>query len=195
MNGRAAEVLERYGRCLQLIPVDRNFRDITIGLHEKSGVLTVWSYSSKPGVSKRLRQVRDGMVILGGLLPETSTQNQARFACGEIHVTALRILFEEAVGRQAESLSSPSPLQVQDLRSHLVLNAIPRERREGWMYQISTSGSDDTEIAQQRVRSTIGGLQRHGEMELTDPAAVAFPCGERHDELVGLLLTYARNAS
>ena len=32
---RPAEVIERYGQCLELVPLDRRFHDISVGLYVK----------------------------------------------------------------------------------------------------------------------------------------------------------------
>ena len=51
---RPAEVIEKYGGCLELAPIDKHFHDISVGLYVKDGVSTVWSYSRREGVEERL---------------------------------------------------------------------------------------------------------------------------------------------
>ena len=46
---RPTEVLDRYGHCLELVPMDPNFEDISVGLYVKDGVCTIWTFSRKPG--------------------------------------------------------------------------------------------------------------------------------------------------
>ena len=48
---RPAEVIEKYGQCLELVPLDKHFHDISVGLYVKDPICTVWTYSNKPGVS------------------------------------------------------------------------------------------------------------------------------------------------
>ena len=60
-----AEVLEKYGHCVELVPLDSRFENISVALHERDGIYTVWSFSHKPGVDGRLRQIRDQLVALG----------------------------------------------------------------------------------------------------------------------------------
>ena len=46
-----------------------------------------------------------------------------------------------------------------------------------------------------RLRLVVAGFVRYGEMERVGDTGVAFPCGQRHDELVRLTLPYSRNIS
>jgi hypothetical protein len=41
----------------------------------------------------------------------------------------------------------------------------------------------------------VAGFVRYGEMEKVGDAEVAFPCGQRHDRLMGILMPYSRNIS
>ena len=69
LGPKVAGVLQRYGKCLELIPADSQFHDISVGLYEKDGVFTVWSFSRKAGVENRLSQIRDQVAALGELIP------------------------------------------------------------------------------------------------------------------------------
>ena len=74
---RVVDILQRYGKCLELVSLDPNFHDISVGLYEKDGVMTVWTFSRTPGVEERIRQIRDQLVALGGLvLPNVETYEQ-----------------------------------------------------------------------------------------------------------------------
>ena len=64
---RPAEVIERYGQCLELVPLDRRFHDISVGLYVKDGICTIWTFSRKEGVEERIREIRDQMIALGGM--------------------------------------------------------------------------------------------------------------------------------
>ena len=192
-KGRAEEVLDSYGRCLELVAVDPHFHEITVGLYEKDGVLTVWSYSGKGGVHERLRQIRDRLVLLGGLSPVEGAPIQARLHCGDLHLRPLRLLIFEAVEKPPDCQSPTGEIVVKDLRSSLLLRATPQEENGRWVYTVSAEG--DAKRPELRVRATATGLVRHGDMEPVGPAGAAFSCGARHDGLVRLLLPYARNVS
>ena len=52
------DVLERYGHCVELVPLDARFENISVGLYEKDGIYSVFSFSRKPGVDGRIREIR-----------------------------------------------------------------------------------------------------------------------------------------
>ena len=81
-RGRVREVIATYGKCMELIPMDPNFHEITVGLYVKDGIGTVWTFSGKPGVEKRVAEIRDQLVVLGGMVPVEGTHNQAKFPDG-----------------------------------------------------------------------------------------------------------------
>jgi hypothetical protein len=61
------------------------------------------------------------------------------------------------------------------------------------MYVIGASGEAKTKPM--RIIAVTSGFVRYGEMEKLDKNKVAFPCGQRHDELMRLIISYARNVS
>ena len=91
---------------------------------------------------------------------------------------------------------TPAPtgrIQVKDLKSEMILFATPREVDGRWLYTVH--GEGDAKRPALRVRATIAGLERYGEMERVGETEVAFPCGTRYDGLVRVLLPYARNVT
>ena len=50
---RVVAMIEKHGRCLELIPMDPRFQDISVGIYRKNDVLTLCTFSRKPGVSER----------------------------------------------------------------------------------------------------------------------------------------------
>ena len=64
---RVSEVRKNYGKCLELVSMDPNFNNISVGLFIKKDILTVWSYSKKDQINDRLNSIRDKMVEFGGL--------------------------------------------------------------------------------------------------------------------------------
>ena len=189
---RVSEVIERYGKCLELIPADPHFHSITVGLYVKDGMCTVWSFSSEPGTQDRLREVRDQLVVLGGLAPVQAAHNQVRFPCGSPHLRLLKFLLAQAVGK-APGYTPAEGLSIKDFRTNLTLSVTGASRDGRWVYQISGEG-DAPNIAA-RLRSVTAGFVRYGEMDKVDDTGVSFPCGVRHDELIRVLLPYSRNVS
>jgi hypothetical protein len=160
-----ADVIDRYGHCLEIVPMDPNFHNISVGLYVKDGICTVWTFSQKPGAQERVEQIRDQLVALGGLKPVDGTHNQARFPCGYLHERPVKFLLNQAVGKAPDYA----------------------------VYQIS--GQGEAPNPAMRLRMVVAGFLRYGEMEKVSDTEVAFPCGQRHDELIRLLLPYSRNIS
>ncbi len=190
---RVVEVIERYGKCLELISMDPHFNDITVGIYRKGDDLTVWTYSQAPGVKERIRHIRAQLVKLGGLVAVEDTHNQARFPCGTLHARPLRFLLAQAVEKSPDYEHPSGPLSIQDTKTDLTLFVNGREQDGRWVYQISAEG--DPEKIPWRLPAVQMGFLRYGEMEKVEENTVAFPCGTRHDRLLRLLLPYSRNVS
>jgi hypothetical protein len=196
-EGRTAErvkvtqVVERYGRCLELVTMDPNFHEISVGLYFKAGVFNLWTYSQKPGVEERIGKIRSQLVALGGMDAVAGTQSQASFPCGQVHARPAKFLMMQAVEKAPDYTLPQGP--VKDLRSPLMLDAVAAEEDGRWAYRVTAEGEAPNLDA--RLRAVTSGLIRYGEMEKAGDQSVSFPCGARHDELVKLVLPYARNIS
>ena len=184
------EVIERYGRCLELVTMDPNFHEITVGLYVKGEVATVWTFSRKPGIEERVEQICSQLVRLGGMEPVAGTHNQVRLPCGQIHEQPLRFLIRQAVEKPPDQ--APPEGRVKDLRSGLMLGFEVAETDGCWVYRITAEG--EARNKSMRIRAATNGLVRYGQMEKTGDGA-AFVCGYRHDALVALVLPYARNVT
>lgn len=187
---KVVDIIERYGHCLELVTMDPNFHEITVGLYEKDGIATVWTFSQKPSVAGRIEQICDQLVNLGDMELVSGASNQVRFACGRTHNRPLKFLVKQAVEKPPDF--APTQDGVKDLRSGLMLwfDAIEEDSR--WMYRITAEGEAPNKAT--RLRATTNGLVRYGGMEKIDGRAI-FSCGYRHDALVALVLPYARNVT
>ena len=192
-RSRVAEIIERYGRCLELVPIDPNFHEITVDLYVKDGIATVWTYSQKPGVADRIRQVRDQIVTLGGLSPVTGTHDQVMFPCGDLHRRPLKFLITQAVERAPDYRHPEGGISIKDVKSPLTLTAGGEQVEGRWVYTVGAEGEARNKSS--RIAAVATGFVRYGEMERVGNDVVAFTCGQRHDELVRLLISYARNVS
>ena len=189
----AAGVIERYGKCRELIPMDARFHNISIGLYEKEGTCTVWTFSRHEGAEDRVEQIREQLVALGGMVAVAGTRNQARFPCGMLHVRPVRFLIARAVAHDPEQQPPSGEIKIRDTKSKLELIAVGHDTDRGAVYRIGSEG--EAPNASMRLKSIVRGFVRYGEMETMGEGEVAFPCGQRHDELVRLLLPYSRNIS
>ena len=188
-----AKIIEEYGQCLELVPMDPHFHGISVGLYLKDGVCTLWSYTGKPGLEERITAIRDQFVALGGLTPVDGTHNQIKFLCGGLHLRALRFLLAQAVGKSPDFSPEGDGLSIRDTRTKLTLNVSGKETIERYVYGLSATGEATSIPA--RLRMVVAGFVRYGEMEKVGDAEVAFPCGQRHDRLMGILMPYSRNIS
>ena len=195
---RPAEVIERYGQCLELVPLDRRFHDISVGLYVKDGTCTIWTFSRKEGVEARIREIRDQMIALGGMEAVEDTYNQVRFPCGRLHQRTLRFVMSQAVGKAPDYAPPQGELTVQDSKSPMTIRvdlsseqeAVSQDRA---VYNVSLEG--EARNAAMRLRMVLAGFSRYGEMEQVGQSGVSFACGLPHDALMRVLLPYSRNIS
>jgi hypothetical protein len=190
---KVADVIAKYGKCLELIPMDPNFHDVTFGLYVKDGIATVWTFSQRPGVEERVRKIRDQLVALGGLEPVEGASNQVRFPCGYFHVRPIRFLMAQAVEKNPEYRPPEGEMAIRDTKTKLTLSVAGREESGRWIYRVM--GEGEAPNIPMRLRAVVAGFVRYGEMEKVSDTEVTFPCGYQHDKLVRLLLPYARNIS
>lgn len=187
------EMIERYGRCVELVSMDPHFHDITIGLYEKDGLLTVWTYSKRVGVEDRIERIRDQLCNLGGLVAVAGSRNQVRFPCGELHSRPLKFLMPQAVEKDPNFSHPTGEMVLRDTRSPLTLKLTPHHSENRWVYQVSAQG--EARNAPFRLRAITMGFRKYGEMEQAGNLGVSFNCGHRHEPLVRLLFPFSRNIS
>ena len=188
-----ANVINRYGKCVELVPMDSHFQGISVGLYVKKGICTVWTFSQKPGVFQRLESIRDQLVALGGVLPVDGTHNQVRFSCGYLHVRPVKFLLAQAVGKSPDYSPPHGEMSIKDTKTRLMLKVQGMRLKDQWVYEISGEGNVPNLAL--RLRMVVAGFVRYGEMHKLSNTSVVFPCTQRHDELIRLLLPYSRNIS
>ncbi|MEC9321321.1 MAG: hypothetical protein VX869_04000 [Chloroflexota bacterium] len=190
---RPAEVIRKFGKCLELVSLDRHFHNISVGLYVKHGIFTVWTFSGKCGADKRIQKIRDQLVSLGGMEPIAGTLNQARFTCDVLHDRPVRFLLSQAVGKSPDFVPSEEALEIKDSKSELMIGAEGFKRDGSWLYRIGVTGEAKNSVM--RLRMILAGFTRYGEMEKIGDNEVAFQCRTQHDELMRLLMPYSRNIS
>ena len=192
-RGRIHKVLEKYGACVELVPLDPNFNSISVGLYFKDGVGTVWSFSSIPGVDGRIEQIRDQLVALGGLEAVPNTHNQVQFACGDGHARPLKFLMMTAVEKSPDLRHPEGEISIKDMKTDLVLTASGEEIDGRYVYTLDADGEAKNKAV--RIMAAGRGFVRYADMEAVTQTQVAFQCGARHDALMRLIYRYARNLS
>ena len=193
-RGLVAEKLNEIGACLELVPMDTHFGNVSVGLYYKDGYCTVWSFSRAEGIQDRLREIRDQMVRLGGVQPVEDSDNQFIFPCGIMHLRPVKFLLSQAVTKAADFVHPEGPLTIRDSKSALTLGVSAEEQAGGgFVYRVS--GEGDVRNPALRLRMVVAGFMRYGEMEKVGDTEVAFACRWRHDDMMRLLLPYSRNIS
>jgi len=189
--------IQEIGNCLELVSIDPNFQNITVGLYVKESVFTVWTFSKLPGANDRIEQIRNRLVTLGDLQKVENIYNQARFSCGELHDRPMKFLIKHAVEKSPDF--KPAAGGIKDLRSPLIIDLKtnrmidPGTKSEKWTYTITHTGDAPNPPA--RIRTLAGGMVKYGEMEKISDDTVSFQCGHNHTLLAKLVLPYARNVS
>ena len=56
---KVSEVRKNFGKCLELVSMDPNFNNISVGVFMKKNILTVWSYSKKEGINEQEMSIKD----------------------------------------------------------------------------------------------------------------------------------------
>ncbi|MEX0763036.1 MAG: hypothetical protein WD208_02135 [Dehalococcoidia bacterium] len=190
---RVADIVKKYGHCLELVSMDPHFHEISVGLFIKGRLMTVWSFSTIEGVEDRLRQIRDHLVGLGELETVEGVSNQLMFPTEYILEMPLKFLFKEAVEGDPNSPLPSGPISASDNKSRLTF-FLEGEQQEGrYVYTVRAEG--EANRPEMRVRAVVGGFMRYAQCERVAPDKFVFPGGARHDGIARLLLTYARNVS
>ena len=193
-RGRVAEKLAEIGACLELVPMDTHFGNVSVGLYYKDGYCTVWSFSRVEGIADRLREIRDQMVRLGGVQAVEGSDNQFIFPCGVVHMRPVKFLLSQAVTKAADFAHPDGPMTIRDSKSALTLG-VKSEKMDGGGFAYRVSGEGEVRNPALRLRMVVAGFMRYGEMEKVGDTEVAFVCRWRHDEMMRLLLPYSRNIS
>lgn len=180
------------GNRIELLSMDSNFHDISLGLYEQLGAdgvaeFMVHSYSSKDGVAARSAFIMQAMQAMGGL--EASPEGRLRFACGDDHRLACKRLFIEAGKLANDAPFEAKPLTIHDKKSgfDITVSAI-----SAGAYHVAAK--NEPEGGARRARAIAGGLRKLTEMAAgEDENQAVFTCGQAHDALVGLMLIRALN--
>jgi len=192
-GGQVQAALGKYGTCMELISMDPNFEEITVGLYLKGAVFTAWSFSQKPGTDKRLEEIRDQLIELGDMEPVSDTTNQARFPDNETYGRPLRFLLRQAVEKPYGTKHPSGRIEIKDLRSPLQLIVEPENVDGRWAYRVTAEGEYKNPAV--RIRACLQGFVRYGDMERLSDNHVGFTHGGRRDGLVRLILPNARNVT
>jgi hypothetical protein len=178
------------GDRIELVSMDPHFHDISIGLYYEDQAdgptYLIHSYTGLPGGKERLDFIAQAMLVLGGTVSVDANAHLMRFPCGQAHRAAAKRLFLEACKLDPTLPLKAKPLHVFD-------------KKAGCDMTLSSTGdgaytvSAAEESGNRRVQAISRGMAKLGEMENATDQQVTFPCGQNHDDLIGLLLVRAPN--
>jgi len=192
-KSRVVEQVKKLGSCIELVSLDPNFHEVSIGLFIKDGLMTIFSYSSISGIDKRIEQIRDRCVLLGDVETAEGTTDQLRLISDLYLDRALRFMFIAAVEKDP-ALELPSGrITAPDTKTKLTFVIDGAEEDGKYVYTVSAEG--DSDRAEMRVRAAVGGFIRYSNCERVDKNKFAFPDGKKYDNFARLILPLARNVS
>ena len=190
---KPSDVILQYGKCIELISMDKHYNDISIGLYLKEKIFTIWSFYNSEGTENRIRQIRDQLIHLGGMVAVANTTNQVRFKCDHIHERPIQFLLTQAVSKLPDYSPPTKDLRIKDSKSDLEIIVGSNKTAELRSYSVNVAG--EAKNPDMRLRMIIAGFVKYGEMEKISTTEIAFPCKEHHDGLIRVLLPYSRNIS
>jgi hypothetical protein len=182
------------GRRIELVSMDPHFQNISVGLYRRQGdgkpEFLVHTYSGIEGARQRVEFIARAMAILGGMELALGEPQKLRFPCGSEHHLAARRVFLEACKLDPNNAVNPRPLTILDKKSSRNITAASLG---GGVYHLTADGEEEGRA--NRIAAVTGGLIKLAEMRPADQSLdrVAFPCGQAHDSLVGLLLVRSLN--
>lgn len=173
--------------------MDRHFEEISIALYEQSNDVKVEflvkTYSGVEGAPQRIDFVMQAMKTLGGM-NTTSDARRLRHRCGSTHKLATKRLFLEACKLSPTKDPEVSSLRAYDKKLDSYVTVV---NADSGRYQLRVESDEKKALV--RREAILSGLIKLAGLELVNEqnGEVVFPCGEAHDELIGLLLPRALN--
>jgi hypothetical protein len=189
---KVSDVKIKFGKCLELVSMDPNFHNISVGLFIKNDILTVWSYSKKKGIEERLNIIRDKMIEFGGL-KKLDEDYKMSVPEGSLIERPLKFLFTQCVEMSVDKSPEKGIISAKDNKTKLTFIVKGSQEPDKYLYTVTAEG--DHEKPGLRIRAVVGGFMKYGECIRNDSDSFYFPDKKDHEEYVRVLLPYARNVS
>lgn len=190
---RVIDKVKRLGHCIELVSIDPHFHDISVGLFNKDGILTISSYSTIDGIEQRIEQIRDRCTVLGDVEPVEGATDQLRLISDLYLDRALRFMFIAAVEKNPDIAMPSGAITAPDTKTKLTFLVEGSEEGGQFVYTVSAQG--DADRPEMRVRAVVGGFMRYSGCVRVDKDKFAFPDGKKYDNFARLILPLARNVS
>jgi hypothetical protein len=183
------------GKRIELVSMDPHCLNISIALYlqdrGRGPEFLVHTYSPRPEAMERIRFICKGMATLGGMEFLQDGSSRVRFPCHGDHLKACRRVFLEVCKLPNGSPLASKELLIFDKKSNRTIRVISGL---GCTYELTADGPDNEEKPL-RISAVAQGLTKLAELRVEgqDSNQLSFPCGQRHDSLIGLLLGRALN--
>lgn len=183
------------GKRIELVSMDPHCLNISIALylqdHGRGPEFLVHTYSQHPEAMDRIRFIVRGMITLGGMELVQEGSGRVRFPCQGDHLKACRRVFLEVCKIPNDRSLAPKELFIFDKKSNRTIRATSGP---AFCYELTADGPDNDEKLL-RISAVAQGLTKLAELQAEGQGSnqLSFPCGQRHDPLIGLLLGRALN--
>ena len=184
--------ISELGNCIELVSMDPHFHNISVGLFRKGDLLTIFSFSNKELIEKRIKVIRDRCCLLGDISPVENTDNQMLLDANINLDTPIKFMFTEAVEKD-KKISPNTPIESPDTKTNLKFRIVSDTSNNITNYTVSAEGQN--ERSEMRIRAVVGGFIKYGGCERVDFNKFKFSDGKKYNKFVKLLLPYARNVS
>jgi hypothetical protein len=178
---------------VELVGMDPQCGDISVALYLRTAVDppvgVVHTYSGDDGAVRRVEQIAETMRVLGGLEDGGEGGAVVSFPCGTWHANAAKRIFLEAVKFDQSQPLEARPLGIVDRKTGQTITA---QGQGDGRYRLLAEGVEDG--VPSRAVTAGRGMRKLAQLPDSDEdISFAFPCGDDHDALVGMLLPRAVN--
>lgn len=181
------------GRRVELVAMDSQFHDISLGLYERTmdgrTAYLVHTYRTIEGADARVSFIQGAMETLGGMTINDAGGRLLGFDCSKPHRLMVRRIFLEATKTPSDRPAEARPLETVDRKTECVIRAAGSDGE----YHLYVEASDET--CERRAAVATKGLATLAEAEPVPDTSdrIRFACATDHDAAVGLLLPRALN--
>ena len=135
--------ISELGNCIELVSMDPHFHNISVGLFRKGDLLTIFSFSNKELIEKRIKVIRDRCCLLGDLSPVENTNNQMLLDADINLDTPIKFMFTEAVEKD-KKISPNTPIQSPDTKTNLKFRIVSDTSNNITNYTVSAEGQSSS---------------------------------------------------
>ena len=181
------------GRRIEICASDRLCHGISIALYRQYIANTpqflVHTYSDVMGAAERIAFIRQTLIAMLGMEPQTADVPWLQFPCKYGHDRALRRAFLDLCRLPSNTTLETKPLTIFDKKAACQLTVAPQGRGK-----YSVEAEIPNQQTSQRVTALARGFAKLCDLDsLNNTTSIQFPCGEDHHALIGILMYRAQH--